>query len=211
MLRRLAAVLCLVLALAHPAGAEEAIRNFVSDVTVGTDGTLTVRETLTFNVEGYEIKHGIKRDFPTSYRDRYGQQVNVGFDVVSVERDGQKEPYSSSYLNNGIELKIGSADVFLDDGQHTWQIIYRTTRQIGFFDSYDELYWNVTGNGWTFPIERAQVIVRLPEGAETGQYALYTGAQGVAGKDAKSSPQAATASLQRPRGGLKRARASPSP
>ena len=39
-------------------------------------------------------------------------------------------------------------------GQHRYEITYRTTRQIGFFAEYDELYWNVTGNGWTFPIER---------------------------------------------------------
>lgn len=185
MLRWLAAVLCLVAALGQPARAEEEIRNFISDVTVGADGTLTVRETLTFLVQGVEINHGIKRDFPLSYRDRFGQRVNVGFDVVSVERDGQKEPYTESYVNNGVELKIGSADVWLETGDHTWQIIYRTTRQIGFFEEFDELYWNVTGNGWTFPIERAQVIVRLPEGASTGQYSLYTGRQGVAGKDAR--------------------------
>ncbi|MBL8788885.1 MAG: DUF2207 domain-containing protein [Rhizobiales bacterium] len=185
MLRWFAAVLCLVVALGQPARAEEVIRNFISDVTVGSDGTLTVRETLTFNVEGYNIKHGIKRDFPLSYMDKHGQQVKVGFEVVSVERNGKSEPYSSTYISNGIQLKIGSADVYLTDGEQTWKIIYRTTRQVGFFDSYDELYWNVTGNGWTFPIEHAQAIVRLPEGASTGEYALYTGAQGVAGKDAR--------------------------
>ena len=27
---------------------------------------------------------------------------------------------------------------------------------IGRFDDYDELYWNVTGNGWAFPIDRAE-------------------------------------------------------
>lgn len=185
MLRWLAAVLCLLCALGQPAAAEEVIRNFVSDVTVGSDGSVTVRETLTFNVEGRQINHGIKRDFPTSYIDRYGQQVQVGFDVVGVERDGREEPYSKTYISNGVQLKIGSADVYLENGQHTYKIIYRTTRQIGFFDTFDELYWNATGNGWTFPIEHAQAIVRLPDGAQIGNTSLYTGRQGVAGKDAR--------------------------
>ncbi len=34
---------------------------------------------------------------------------------------------------------------------------YITARQIGFFDKFDELYWNVTGNGWIFPIEKARL------------------------------------------------------
>ena len=39
---------------------------------------------------------------------------------------------------------------------------YRTTRQLGFFDDHDELYWNVTGNGWDFPIDAASATVALP-------------------------------------------------
>lgn len=185
MLRRLSALLLIVFVLSHQAVAEEVIRNFVSDVTVQADGELLVRETITVRAEGSEIRRGIIRDFPTTYRDRFGQQVQVGFDVVDIKRDGNTEPWSLSYVSNGVSVRIGNKDVFLDHGEHTYNIIYRTTRQLGFFDTFDELYWNVTGNGWTFPIEHAQVIVRLPEGARTGQFALYTGYQGDTGKDAR--------------------------
>jgi uncharacterized membrane protein len=32
---------------------------------------------------------------------------------------------------------------------------------LGFFDEHDELYWNVTGNNWAFPIDKATATVRL--------------------------------------------------
>ena len=58
-------------------------------------------------------------------------------------------------------------------------IRYTTTRQLGFFESYDELYWNVTGNGWIFPIDRAEVRIRLPQAVPFGpERAFYTGAEG---------------------------------
>lgn len=185
MLRRLAALLVLFFCLGQTVWAEEVIRSFVSDVTVQADGELLVRETITVRSEGREIRRGIIRNFPTTYKDRLGQQVQVGFDVVEIKRDGRTEPWSTSYVSNGVSIRIGDKDVFLDHGDHTYEIIYRTTRQIGFFQQYDELYWNVTGNGWTFPIERAQAILRLPAAAETGQFALYTGRFGENGRDAR--------------------------
>ena len=55
--------------------------------------------------------------------------------------------------------------VFLKPSRYTYSLTYRTNRQIGFFERFDELYWNVTGNGWRFPIERAAAVVELPTGA----------------------------------------------
>jgi hypothetical protein len=184
-MRLLAFAIALVAALWTPALAEERIASFVSDVTVNADASLTVTETISVIAEGNVIKRGILRDFPTTYRDRTGQRVVVGFDVIGVKRDGQVEPYALEALSNGTRIRIGDKDVFLDYGPHRYEITYRTTRQIGFFPDYDELYWNVTGNGWTFPIERARVVIRLPEGASIGEHAEYTGYAGSRGNDSR--------------------------
>ena len=78
----------------------------------------------------------------------------VGFEVIEVQRNGRSEPYALESLSNGTRIRIGDKDVFLiGSGIHVYEITYRTTRQIGFFENYDELYWNVTGNGWTFAID----------------------------------------------------------
>ncbi len=88
-------------------------------------------------------------------------------------------------IDNGKRIRIGSAEVFLNNGPHVYEISYRTTRQLGYFEDYDELYWNVTGNSWTFPIERAEAVIQLPPGATIKQHAEYTGRQGASGHDAE--------------------------
>ena len=50
----------------------------------------------------------------------------------------------------------------VDNGIHEYQLRYQTSRQLGFFEDYDELYWNVTGNGWMFPIDHAGARIELP-------------------------------------------------
>ena len=181
--RILVALFVLVAALA-PAVAEERIARFVSDVDVQRNGDLLVTETIQIWAEGRQIKRGILRDFPTTYRRADGSRVEVGFDVQSVTRDGSNEEFATEKMANGVRVRIGSAGRSVNSGLHEYVIRYRTTRQVGFFDSYDELYWNVTGNGWTFPIEVAEARINLPDKVEFKQTAFYTGAQGTTGRDA---------------------------
>jgi uncharacterized membrane protein YgcG len=157
----------------------ERILLFRSDIDVGADGTLTVTETIRVNAEGDDIRHGIYRDFPTSYQREGQRRVRVGFEVQSVTRDGQPEQYSRERVTNGVRIKMGDPDATVPRGQHVYVLRYTTTRQLGFFTGYDELYWNVTGTGWRFPIDRAEVRVRLPQAVPFGpERAFYTGAQG---------------------------------
>jgi hypothetical protein len=155
----------------------ERITSYRSDIDVGADGTLNVTETVEVNAQGDRIRRGIYRDFPTSYR-RNNRRVRVGFEVRGVERDGRAEPYSIERIDNGRRVRIGDADAAIPPGRHTYVIRYATTRQIGFFDGYDELYWNVTGNGWIFPIDHAEARIRLPQPVPFGPRAIYTGRQG---------------------------------
>ncbi len=182
----LLAMLFVLIALPH-AAAQERITNFVSDIAIAPDGTITVREAISVNAENDRIQRGIFRDIPTVYTDRLGNRVRVGFNVQEVQRDGRPEPYVVETISNGRRVRIGSADVIIDRGPHTFLIVYRTNRQIGFFPTYDELYWNVTGNAWEFGIDRAEAVVRLPPGAAPLQYDFYTGPPGAQGKNGRSS------------------------
>jgi len=181
---RLALALVLAAAALLPARAEERIERFVSDVEVQRNGDLMVTETIQVRAEGKQIRRGILRDFPTVYRRADRSRVEVGFEVLTVTRNRAVEPFSTERLVNGVRIRIGSGSHFLNTGSHTYEIRYRTTRQIGFFGSYDELYWNATGTGWTFPIDVAEARIRLPEGVPFTQHAIYTGPQGARGKDA---------------------------
>jgi hypothetical protein len=62
----LAAIVFVLLAL-HPAAAQERITNFVGDIAIATDGTITVRETIAVQAENISINRGIFRDIPTLY------------------------------------------------------------------------------------------------------------------------------------------------
>lgn len=164
----------------------ERITNYASDITVEKNGQLDVTETIAFFVTGDQIHHGIYRDFPTRYKDRLGANVHVRFDVTGVKLDGKDVHYTTEGISNGVEVKIGDADTEVEHGSHVYAISYITSRQIGFFKDYDELYWNVTGNGWNFQIDHAEATIHLPPGARIKQSAYYTGAQGEAGTLAHS-------------------------
>ncbi len=166
-----------------PAFAEERIVDFDSVITVEPDASLVVRETIVVAAEGLQIKRGIYRDFPTIYTDRHGVRTVVRFDVESVRRNNQEEAYHTESRSNGVRLYIGSADVFIPSGQHIYEIVYRTNRQISHYDDFDELYWNVTGNGWVFPMERVRARLRIPDGAQVIQTFAYTGRSGADGQD----------------------------
>jgi uncharacterized membrane protein YgcG len=190
MLARFGFSLLLLVAALVPAHAGERITSFISDVHVQRNGDLEVTETIAVAAEGQIIKRGILRDFPTSYTNRNGTHVEVGFDVHGVMRDGFVEPFTVERLSNGYRVRIGSADTMLSHSIHTYVIHYRTTRQIGFFEGFDELYWNATGTGWTLPIEMAEARIVLPQNVSFRQSAVYTGPQGAKDKDATVVAQA---------------------
>jgi uncharacterized membrane protein YgcG len=164
---------------------EERVLSFQSDITVNQDGSMKVIETIIVNVSHKQIKHGIYRDFPTNYRDRLGNHYTVDFEVLSVQRDGRHEPYHFKDLSNGTRIYMGGKERLVDLGEHTYTLTYKTNRQLGFFKDFDELYWNVTGNGWDFVIEKAAASIELPPGAQGKflSYEGYTGAVGSRGKD----------------------------
>ena len=187
-------VLFMFCASAH---AEETIRNFQSEITVAADASMTVKETITVRCEQDQIKRGIYRDFPTRYKDRHGKRYTVGFTVIEVLKNGSPEPYHITDEENGKRVYIGDKNLFLDTGDYTYTIVYKTDRQIGYFKDHDELYWNVTVNGWDFPVERASAFVRLPEEAMKNimETDAYTGLQGLKEKDFKISRDASGAVL----------------
>ena len=195
-------LLLALLVAAVPAAAQERVLDFHSDIRIGADGGLHVTERIEVLVEGREIKRGILRDFPTDYRDRTGARVRVPFQVVAVSRNGATEMWSVSSMRNGERIRIGNAAVLLPRGRHVYEITYRTSRQLGFFKEHDELYWNVNGNGWTFPMDRVSAEVRLPRQVPASllKVEAYTGNQGEQGRNYAAEARDGGAFFQTTRG-----------
>ena len=172
------------MALAIPVGREQ-ILSFTSNTTLRVDGSVEVVETIEVNAEGDEIRRGIYRDIPTQLVNPDGSRLRSNLTVLEVKRDGRAEPYSVENIaspdsNGGFKrITIGDADVFLDYRVHTYTIRYTMTRMARYFADHDELYWNVTGNYWNFPILKVTATLNVPEGASINGAIGYTGKRGL--------------------------------
>jgi uncharacterized membrane protein YgcG len=185
---RAAAALLLFLAPAS-ARADERILRYLSDIRVEKDSSLLVAETIDVQAENDQIRHGIYRDFPTRYRGPHGTQFHVGFSFLGATLDGSPVQASVQPYGNGVRIRIGDPAKYVAVGEHSYVIRYRATREIGRFSNFDELYWNVTGNDWIFPIDEAQARISLPEAVNFEQRSVYTGPQGSTASNAEVSEE----------------------
>jgi uncharacterized membrane protein YgcG len=160
--------------------ADERILEFRSDIRVQAHGDVAVTETIRVRAEGRSIRRGIYRDFPTKYRDRWGNRVRADFYAVSVRRNGEVEAWHSEPRSNGVRVYFGSAGRLLEPGIHEYEFRYVTGRQLGYFDDHDELYFNAIGTGWDFPVDRGVVTVSLPfePDPEALRISVYSGRHG---------------------------------
>ena len=161
-------------------GQSERILDYHSDITLEDDGSLEVTETITVTSKGRQIRHGIYRDFPTSYTDPYNNRYTVGFQMLSATRDSSPEQFRVENQFNGKRIYLGNPNALVSLGQHVYTISYTTNRQLGFYPDHDELFWNVTGNGWDFPIDAASATVHLPLSIPGARVTLsgFTGPKG---------------------------------
>jgi uncharacterized membrane protein len=169
---------------ALPLAAQERITTFVSNITVNADATVHVQETIEVISTGDTIIHGIVREFPTLYTDYHAINYTVDFDVRSVTQDGAPAQFFIESVKNGKKIYIGDKNNRLSKGKHRYTISYITNRQLGFFNDHDELYWNVTGNGWRLPIDTVYASIQLPPGIPGSSITAqgYTGFQSEQGQ-----------------------------
>jgi len=165
--------------------ADERILEFHSDIVVMQDGWIEVTERIKVRAEQGGIRHGIYRDFPTEYKDNLGNNHEVAFEPLTVLRNDEPEAFHTNDHYNGIRVYFGSSGRLVEPGEHTYTFRYRASRMLGFFEQHDELYWNVTGLDWAFPIDKASATVSFEFGLQANEVFVeaYTGAAGGTGRD----------------------------
>jgi uncharacterized membrane protein YgcG len=190
--------------------ADERILSFDADILVHSDGTVDITETTVVRVEGYIIKRGIVREFPTRYKDRLGNDVVVSMQALSALRNGAIEDFHVDDDRNGLRIRFGNRDRLLEHGVHIYQFRYRVDRVLGYFDDRDELYWNVTGLDSSFPIDNVSVTVQFDFDISRDELGIdaFTGRYGSSDKDyagrtmAGGGAEFATTEILRPGAGL---------
>jgi uncharacterized membrane protein len=187
-----ALLLAAILAFAAPAAAKSwHVSNFQGTITVNDDGSALVKETITLVFVGEW--HGIHRTIPIEYPGPDGTNYQLFIDIQSItDENGAKLKYDSSSSGAARDLKIYLPDAV--DATRTFDIAYRVRNATRFFDQYDEFYWNVTGNDWPVPIDRAAATVHLPDSASGSLRAqAFTGVYGSTERDATAKVEGSNA------------------
>jgi uncharacterized membrane protein len=140
--------------------ATEKIDNFETFIQINSDASLDIEERIDYNFGSLQ-KHGIFREIPIKYKARGGNYNLRISDIDVYDKENQKYNFEISYPGKYVKIKIGDADKYVT-GEKTYIINYKIERAINYFDSYDELYWNATGNEWQIPIEKSKAAVFLP-------------------------------------------------
>ena len=113
-----------------------------------------------------------------------GLNFSLFLSVKDITDDtGAKLRYETSREAHYLRLKI-----FLDNADNstrTVSIHYTVSDALRFFPDYDELYWNVTGDESTIPIESAGAHVVFPSGTANLRAKAFTGAYRSKGQDAE--------------------------
>ncbi|MBP9716786.1 MAG: DUF2207 domain-containing protein [Candidatus Levybacteria bacterium] len=150
----------------------EKIDSFDVDIVAHKDGMMDVTETIQYNFE-YGDRHGIFRYIPLS--SRVGDLYRViKIENVKVERNGEEENFETTKSKEQIYFKIGNANKEIS-GKHTYKISYTVANGIGSnYETHDEIYWNVTGNDWQVPIEKASVNLTTDFNVSTNRVACFT-------------------------------------
>lgn len=139
------------------------VNDFHSDIDIHKDSSITVAETIVADFTKASSRHGIYRYIPIHYKDRYNQDLNLRFNLISVTDENNKDMTADvTYDGPNVDIKIGDPDVYVDGKIVTYKIKYQLQRSLNQFEDHDEVYWNVTGNGWDTAILKASATVKLP-------------------------------------------------
>ncbi|MGE5113516.1 MAG: DUF2207 domain-containing protein [Acidobacteriaceae bacterium] len=158
------ALFLLLLVTSLPATAQRSwrISNFQTNIAVMDNGTMLVTEHISLVFIG--TWHGIHRTLPIEYPGPHGSNYTLFLKVRSVtDSGGSALKYDTSVKGAYRDLKIYIPGA--EDTSKQVNIQYEVLNGIRFFDSYDELYWNVTGNDWPVPIDHSQAFVLFPDKA----------------------------------------------
>jgi hypothetical protein len=183
----------LALAFGHSAGAQGRslrIRNYDALLSVHPDGSLDVTEQITFAFTGQW--NGILRDLSLHHNTAQGRPTKLDVTIGYItDENGERLRVEESSKDNGWTRSLKIYIPGARDAERTIIIRYRVANAIRFYfadgdqPAFDELYWNVTGDSWSMPIDSVHARVVLPEGVTPTRTAVYTGKFGSIASDAR--------------------------
>jgi uncharacterized membrane protein YgcG len=149
------------------------IEKFSSEIVVAPNGSIDVTEVITVRFIGGPW-HGLYRSIPVEYVTPQQLNYSLFLTVKNIaDSDGNKLKFEASRERHYRKLKIFVPNA--DNSTHTISIEYTVSDALRFFEDHDELYWNITGDEWDVPIQRADARIILPEGTTNIRANVFTG------------------------------------
>ena len=166
------------------------LEDFTADyyVTKDSDGVLHMKviEEMTAVFPDYEQNKGIVRKIP--FTNQAGKNIvlpNLTESKIEVARNGVTEPiYSLERKDGYYEVSTGT-DSYVT-GKQVYRFEYTFDKVVTDFDSYQEIYWDTNGTGWSQKINNLTARVHFDSKTDatfTGNTWCYVGKNGEKGEN----------------------------
>lgn len=151
------------------------IEDFHADIMVRQQGDVVISEQIRFRFEG--SWNGIYRLIPVIYQTPRDPDFHLDLSVMGVT-DGSKQDLRYEVSREGRYRQVKVWVPNATDTSRSVIITYRVENALQFFEEYDELYWNVTGDEWNMAIQKASATLHLPENVTGIRTVAFTGSYG---------------------------------
>ncbi len=147
------------------------------DVSVNEDNSFDITEHISayFN----EQRHGIYRTIPT--RNQVKRTNGTSHSVkAKIKNIRVSENCDVSVENGNYVLQIGNADTYVD-GEHDYTIKYTYMLGEDQNNGFDELYYNIIGDGWDTYIQNVTFKITMPKEFDKSKLGFSIGNYGTVG------------------------------
>ena len=152
------------------------IKNFLIDANVREDAVIEIKEEI--SVQFHEPRHGIYRDIPLSLkvnREVDGKMKKFYYRVKVEEIKVKGAPYEIENEDGAKRIIIGDEDETII-GPAEYEITYVLDMGDDRISEYDELFYNLIGNGWDTGIDYTEFHVTFEKDADLSGAEIYAGA-----------------------------------
>jgi uncharacterized membrane protein YgcG len=162
----------------------EQITLFKTEIVQEQNTDIHITEEIHYYFPTY--RHGIIREIPTSYKVQASFRRPTILTLDQIYYYDKQNPndrydrYERSSSSGYAVFKIGDPEQTIQ-GEYVYVIKYTLKNAVNYFDDHDELYLNITGNGWNIPIMQAESTIKVP--GKILDKVCYTGSTGSTASD----------------------------
>lgn len=157
------------------------IENYNVQLTVNEDNTVRVTEQIT--ADFLTEKHGIYRYIPIkNYIERAdGSSARINAKITDLQVNAN---YTTFTEGGNYVIQIGDEDKTLTGEQkYTVSYTYNIGRDTN--EGFDELYYNIIGDGWDTYIDSTEFTITMPKQFDENKLGFSAGVYGTEGNDGR--------------------------